>query len=585
MNKLKEYIPLLEWLPRYTRRDFRYDLVAGITVCVMLVPQGMAYAMLAGMPPIYGLYGGLVPLFLYAILGTSRQLSIGPVAVSALLVLAGIGQIAEPFSPRYIELVILTGFLIGILKVILSGLKMGFLVNFLSHPVMAGFTSAAAVIIGISQLKYLLGIDIPRQEVFYDTFFYAVQHLGEIHWLTFVICTGSIALIMLFRKINRKIPGALLVVIAGVLLTRFLHLDQMGVEAVGDVPKGLPDFSLPAWSLANIKAVMPTVITVTIIEIVECLGIAKVLEGKHRNYRVVPNQELLALGISKIGGAFFQALPTSASFTRSAVNNEMGARTGMASVITSILVGLTLAFLTPVFYYLPTAVLAAIVLLAVRSLFDLEEAVFLWKTHRRDFAMMAITFAATLALGIETGVLFGVVLSLLMVIYASSKPHVAVLGRLPETPYFRNISRFPNALQSDEILIVRFDASLYFGNATYFKDVIRELVEKRGTDLKLMILDASAINEIDSTGLRAFEDTLVFLKEKNIEFYVSSVKGPVRDVLAKAGMMEKIGEHNQFMTVNDAVEYYKHRQDKSADDCWSPAALQTNVPDAGSEEA
>jgi SulP family sulfate permease len=582
--KLQRLFPVFEWLPKYQKSDFRKDLVAGITVSVMLVPQGMAYALLAGMPPIYGLYGGLIPLFLYGVMGTSRQMSIGPVAISALLVLAGISQLAEPLSEEYISLVILTGLLIGVTQVILGFLKLGFLVNFLSHPVVAGFTSAAAVIIAVSQLKYLLGFEIPRYEHFYETISYAVTHIGETNLPTVFICLGGILTIVLLRRIKRSIPGALIVVIVGILLVKYLNLDQVGVDVVGRVPKGLPGFIFPEITFLNVKDVMPTVLTVTIIGIVESIGIAKVLESKHRSYRVRANQELFALGFSKIGGAFFQSLPTSGSFTRSAVNNDTGARTGMSSVITSILIAFTLLFLTPLFYYLPTAILAAIIFLAVKSLFDFHEAVHLWNTHRRDFAMMIVTFVMTLFLGIEMGVFVGVVLSLGMIIYSSSKPHVAVLGRLPNSRHFRNISRFPNAIQSDEILIFRFDSSLYFGNATYFRDIIRRLVIEKGNTLKILILEASTINEMDSTGLQALEDVIAYLRDNEVELYLSGVKGPVRDLLTKAEMMGEIGTQNQFMTLHDAVEFYKNKVKEGDLKIWSRDALQTNVEDSNGEK-
>lgn len=571
----KSKAPILQWLPNYKRSDFRGDLIAGLTVGVMLIPQGMAYAMLAGMPPIYGLYGGLIPLFLFAIFGTSRQLSIGPVAISALLVLAGISQIAEPFSEQYISLVILTGLLIGLIQILMSFLKMGFLVNFLSHPVVAGFTSAAAVIILISQLKYLLGFEIPRFEQFYETLGYAFQNLSQINWPTFGFCLAAVVLIFILKRINRNIPGPLIVVVISILLVKFLKLDQVGVAIAGQVPQGLPSIVLPEFSLQNIQLVMPTVLTVTIIGIVESLGIAKMLESKHNNYRVRPNQELFALGISKVGGAFFQALPTSGSFTRSAVNNDSGAKTGMASIFTSILIGLTLLFLTPLFFYLPNAILAAIVIIAVFGLIDIKEAKHLWHLHRGDFYMMLLTFTLTLALGIGEGVLAGVVLSIVLMVYRNSKPHMAVLGRLPDTTYFRNISRFPDALEDDEVIIIRFDAQLYFGNASYFRDTVFEMVSKKGDALECLILDCSSIHDMDSSGLAAFKEVVEKLKSRKVEIFLSGVIGPVRDFLFKAGLIDVIDKKNHFMRIHDALECF-HDMKKGIFNETTPQALQTN---------
>jgi len=573
---IKKYIPILEWLPTYTKSYFKNDFIAGLTVGVMLVPQGMAYALLAGMPPIYGLYSGLVPLFLYAILGTSRQMSVGAVAVSGLLVLAGISQVAEPGTSHYISLVILTGLLVGLLQLFFSIIRLGFLVNFLSHPVIAGFTSAAAIIIAVSQLKYLMGIEIPRFSVLTDTVGFAFQHLSEISWPTFFLCIGGIALMLILKKINKAIPGALITAVLGILLVKIFRLDQQGIDIVEDVPEGLPAFILPEWTMENIRLVIPTVLTVTVIEIVESIGIAKVWEAKHKNYKIDANQELLALGISKIGGAFFQAIPTSGSFTRSAVNSESGAKTQMSSIITAALVALTLLFLTPLFFYLPKAILAAIVLLSVKSLFDLKEAIHLWKTHRGDFLMMLSTFIITLILGIEEGVLAGVVLSVLMVMYRNSQPHIAVLGQLPNTKYFRNINRFPNAIQIPDCAIIRFDSQLFFANSLYFKEFIEQFVQAQSTSLKGLILDASSIHDIDSSGLQALDETYDYLKSKNIQFYIAEAIGPVRDRLYKAHLMEKIGKKNQFMYVQDAVDSFLEQEDK-ATVLWVESAVQTNV--------
>lgn len=574
---LKKYLYILEWLPNYNTGFLKNDLIAGLTVSVMFVPQGMAYALLAGMPPIYGLYGGLLPLFLYALFGTSRHLSVGTVAVSSLLVLAGVSQIAEPFTPTYISLVILTGLLAGVFQAIASFIRLGFLANFLSYPVIAGFTSAAAIIIAASQLKYLLGFDIPRFAALYDTFGYAFQHIGATHWPTFFLCISGIGLILGLKKINKSIPGPLIVVVLGILMIKFLRLDEQGIDIVKGVPEGLPTFLLPEWSMANIKLVFPTVLTVSIMGMVETISIGKVWEAKHKNYKIDANQELLAIGISKIGGAFFQALPTSASFTRSAVNSESGAKTQMSSIFTSLLIALTLLFLTPVFYFLPKAILAAIVLLSVKSLFEYKEAIHLWKTHRGDFCMMLATFLVTLFFGIEEGVLAGVVLSVLMVMYRSAQPHIAVLGQIPHTNYFRNVERFPNAIQIPDCLVIRFDSQLFFGNALYFKEFFEELVVSNNTpELTGIVLDASNINDIDSSGLKALKSTKDYLERANVDFYLSGVIGPVRDSLHKADLIDEIGKENQFMYVQDAIDFHLKRN-TTGKNIWSESAIQTNV--------
>ena len=574
----KSFFPILESLEAYTSRDFTKDLSAGLTVGVMLIPQGMAYALLTGMPPIYGLYGGFIPLLFYAIFGTSRQMSIGPVAISSLLVLAGISQLEDPGSAAYIELVILTGLLVGGAQLLLSFLRMGFLVNFLSHPVLVGFTSAAAVIIGISQLKDLFGFPIPRFSHSYETLFYALQHLGETNFLSLGFCLGSIVLILFLKRLHALIPGPLIAAVIGTILAWALQLENYGLSLVMDVPSGLPAFSAPVMDWDKIISVLPTVFTVTVICIVESIGIAKVLEAKHQTYEVRPNQELFALGISKLAGAFFQSLVTSGSFSRSAVNDESGAKTGVSSIISALLIALTLLFLTDLVYFLPKAVLAAIILLAIKSLFDLKEAIHLWHTHRRDFWMMMVTFIVTLLLGIGEGVVAGVALSISTVLYRSSRPHLAVLGKLPGTQYYRNIKRFQEAEQSDQVLIIRFDDQLYFGNAAYFKEHIKKLVRQKGAELRLLIMDASSMHDIDSTGIHALEEIHNYLKDRNIRLNLCGVIGPVRDMLFKVHLIDHFGKENFFMYIQNAEEAYYHKVEKK-NEYWNPSAIQTNVKD------
>lgn len=575
---LKRYIPILEWLPQITKKELKGDIIAGLTVWVMIVPQSMAYALLAGMPPIYGLYGAFIPSFLYAFLGTSRQLSLGPAAISSILLLAGVSQIAEPSSPEYISYVIVVGLVVGILQYLASLMRVGFLVNFLSHPVIAGFTSAAAIIIATSQLKYLLGIKIPRFANWMDTWTYAFVHISELHLPTFLLCSACILIIWGLKKISKAIPGALIAVLISILAIHWLKLDELGVEIIGSVPEGLPIFQLPNLTLENAKLVLPTTLTITIISILECISIAKVWERKHRTYKVDANQELFALGISKIVGAFFQAMPSSASFSRSAVNSESGAKTQLSTIITASLVGLTLIFLTPLFYNLPTAALGAIIIVAVLKLFEYQEAKHLWKTHKGDFAMMLLTFIITLLLGIEEGILAGVVFSILLVMYRSAQPHMVVLGQLPDTRFYRNVERFPDAIQLSDCLIARFDSQLFFANAAYFRDTIEQLVLNHSEPLKAFILDASSIHDMDSTGLNTFEEISDFLHERGVQFYVSSIIGPVRDKLYQADLMDKIGKENQFMYIHQAVESYHKRKQNRADN-WKAEAVQTNFED------
>lgn len=567
-----KFIPILDWIKSYNSEDAKGDLNAGITVGIMLIPQGMAYAMLAGLPPIYGLYASLVPLILYAIFGTSRQLAVGPVAMVSLLVLAGVGEIAEVGSDRFIQLAIMTAMAVGLFQFFMGVFRMGFLVNFLSHPVLSGFTSAAALIIGGSQVKSILGIDIPRTNYVHEIVMSTIQKASEIDLFTALIGFGSIATIILLRKLKKTFPSALVVVGLGTLVTYFFNLHESGVAIVGQVPEGLPSFQLTTFTWSDFEAILPTVLVISLVGYMESIAVAKAIANKH-GYKVDPNQELIGLGVANIGGALFQAYPTTGGFSRTAVNDQAGSRTGMASIISAVIIALTVLFLTPLFYYLPKAVLGAIIIVAVAGLFDNHEMKHLWKTDKKDLAMLMATFIATLALGIEEGIAIGVLLSLVMVIYNSTKPHSTELGRLGETKNFRNVNRYKDAKTEEDILVYRFDSELYFANVEHFRSAIDDLIYEKGEGLELVVLDASAINSVDSTGVHALEELIKDLGEKDIELYFAGAIGPVRDKLKISGITDGLTISNFYFDVSDAIEAFKAGHQK--DHIYSP--VQTNL--------
>ncbi len=551
--------------------------MAGLTVGVMLIPQGMAYGMLAGLPPIYGLYASIVPLFLYAFLGTSRQLSVGPVALVSLLVIAGISQLgAEPGSDTFVALAVSVALIAGIIQVLLGIFRLGFLVNFLSHPVIAGFTSAAALIIGFSQVKHLLGIKAAMGNDFVSIIRDTALNIGQTHLPTLLIGAGGVAFILIIRHINKLFPVGLAAIAISTLLVWATGLNNSGVAILGEVPQGLPAFSWPQLDGATFRELLPLSLTICLISFIESLAIARTLEARHKDYRIVPNQELIALGVAKVAGAFFQAFPTTGSFTRSAVNDDAGARTGLSSIFSALFIGLILLLFTPLFYYMPKAVLASVVAAAVIPLINYREAIHLWHTDRRDWLAMLVTFGATLALGIQNGILSGVVLSLALMIYRNSRPHVAVLGQLPGSTHYRNIDRFEEAIRHDALLIVRFDAQLYFGNATYFRETIETLVEEHDNQLKVLVLDASGIHDADSSGIQAFEEVLDFLQSRNIKLFLAGAIGPVRDIFQKNDLPERIGVEQHFLDVHSAVEAFR-KGESSYSAPHATAALQTNV--------
>lgn len=570
----KTYLPIAQWLPEYKRSYLTKDLMAGLTVGIVLVPQGMAYAMIAGLPPIYGLYAGIVPMFLYSLFGTSRQLSVGPVALVSLLVLSGLSNYAEAGSETFIAMAIATSLLAGLFQVLLGVFRLGFMVNFLSHPVVSGFTSAAAILIIFSQLRNLSGIPIDQSNHIQYILADLVDNMRGVHWLTLLMGVGSVVFLLVMRRISPRIPAALLIIIIGIMLTQWLALK---LDIVGPVPKGLPGFNLPFLSIDVLIQILPLSLTIGFISFVESIAIAKTMDSRNEDQpQVDPNQELIALGICKIGGSFFQSYPSTGSFSRSAINESSGAKTSMASIFAALLLVLVLLFFTSWFYYLPKAVLAAITVVSVLGLFDYREAIYLWRTDRRDWLILLTTFAVTLTFGIQPGILAGVILSLALMVYHNSKPHVAVLGRIPDTRYFRNIKRFPDAIQYSGMMVVRFDAQLYFGNATYFLDTIKKLVIDHPDRIDIIVLDASSIHDIDSSGIQVLQRLHRWLQERHTEFALAGVIGPVRDLFHKAGLIDEIGEENFFMYVYDAVNVL-HSSTQGNKEDWTSKAIQTNV--------
>lgn len=572
---LSRWIPALEWMPNYSTSFLKGDMIAGLTVGIMLIPQGMAYAMIAGMPPIYGLYASTIPLIIYALLGTSRQLAVGPVAMVSLLTASGVAALAETGSEAYIIWAIALAFLVGLMQAALGLFRLGFLVTFLSHPVISGFTSAAALIIGISQFKHILGVSIPRAEHIYETVFNLVEKIPQTNIYTLGIGVLSVVLMVVLRRINKSFPGALVVVLLGVLAVYAFGLDNSGVKIIGDIPAGFPSVTLEGVSWDKWLTLLPLAATISLVSFMESISVAKAIQAKHRNYHVDANKELIALGAANIGGSLFQGFPVTGGFSRTAVNDQAGAKTGMASLISAVLIILTLLFLTPLFYYLPNAVLGAIIVVAVAGLFDYKEAIHLWKVDKQDFIMLAVTFVSTLLLGIELGIALGVGLSLAAVIYQTTRPHMAELGRIPGRSFYKNIDRFPELEVRDDVLIVRFDARLYFANSPYFKEKMEDLIDSKGDKLRLVVLDADSINGMDSTGVLAVEELVRYCRNKNVSFAFVGAKGPVRDILFKSGLLDIIGQDQCYMLIEDAVNAHDQKDDEKEGKA-SRYSLQTN---------
>lgn len=559
--------PIVRWLPSYDTGKFKKDLPAGLTTAVLLIPQGMAYAMLAGLPPITGLYAALVPLFLYALLGTSRQLAIGPVAADSLLVGVAVMAMAEQGSDEYASLVLLLCALVGVIQFVLGLVRAGRLVSFLSQPVISGFMSAAALVIFTSQAKYLLGVPIPSTPRLHDWARQAIGHIGATHALTLAIGVAASLVLVVLRRRKSKVPGALAVVVLGTFASWAFGFEAQGVAVVGAVPAGLPAFALPIWETSSVVALLPAAFGIALVGYMEAIGVGKEFARKRR-YSIDAGQELFALGTCNAVGSCFGGYPVTAGLSRSAVHADAGATTQMAGIITGIALCLSLLFLTPLFHHLPLSILAAIVMTAVLRLIDVKGLRRLWRVRRSDAVLFVFTFAVTCFVGMQSGIAAGVAASLVLFVQRTTQPHHAVLGRLQGTQNYRNLRYFPEAIVTPGVAIWRFDASFYFANADFFRDQVDSLLA--GGDehkaVRALVLDASGINDLDASGESMLQGIVKRLGETDILLRMANVKGPVRHVMARGGLRDAIGEENFFFSVHEAVVSAENALSQSQND-------------------
>ncbi|XP_047316218.1 probable sulfate transporter 4.2 [Impatiens glandulifera] len=564
------FFPCSRWIRTYKWHDYlQVDLMAGLTVGVMIVPQSMSYAKLAGLEPIYGLYSGFMPVFVYAVFGSSRQLAVGPVALVSLLVSNVLGNIVDSSDELYTELAILLALMVGILECIMGLLRLGWIIRFISHSVISGFTTASAIVIALSQAKYFLGYDITRSSEIIPVIKSIVSGIDQFTWQPFVMGSIILAILLTMKHLGKtrkylrflRAAGPLTAVVLGTAFVKIFHPSSISV--VGDIPQGLPKFSVPK-AFDHITSLIPTALLITSVAILESVGIAKALAAKN-GYELDSNQELFGLGVANVVGSFFSSYPTTGSFSRSAVNHESGARTGLSGVVTGIIMGSALMFLTDLFENIPQCALAAIVISAVIGLVDYDEAIFLWRVDKKDFVLWSITAAITLFIGIEIGVLVGVGVSLAFVIHESANPHVAVLGRLPGTTIYRNIQQYPEAYTYNGIVIVRIDAPIYFANTSYIKDRLREYefhckddgFTKRGPEVEqihFVVIEMAPVTYIDSSAVQALKDLQQEYESRDIKMAIANPNKEVLMTLSKSGLVDKIGKEWCFVRVHDAVQ-------------------------------
>lgn len=536
---------------KYSFRGFRTDLLTALVIAVVLIPQSLAYAFLAGLDPIYGLYGSIIPLIIYPFIGTSMFLSVGPVAIIALLVLSAASGYAEPGTELYLKIVLLLALLSGLFQILFSLFRLGSLSNFLAKPVLNGFISAAAIIIIFSQFSNLTSVKVARASNFISIFKDALQTISIANPYSLCMGIGGIMLIIAFKNWKKSIPGALVAVVVGIAAVILFDLDLKGVPIIGELPSGLPFLKYDFVDPLLIKDLLPSAFVIALICFISSYSIAKSFEEYQRT-KINANRELLALGVAKVVGSFFLTMPSSSSFSRSAINAESKVASGVSNFLVAMIICLTLLFFGRIFYYLPYPILGAIIISSVYGLVKWDYVKKLWRLDRREFWVCVLTFVFTLTFGIIKGILIGIGLSLFLVIQKMSTPHYAVLGRLKGTNSFRNIKRFPEAQQLSEILIVRYDQDLFFGNMDHFYDSMIEELNKEEA-ISRFILHIGSIQSIDGTSMERLTELIQYCHKREIIFQFTNVSGPIRDLFDKNDFYSALGNSNFHLTIAHAL--------------------------------
>ena len=569
---LERYLPILQWLRTYNRGTLTNDLVAALIVTIMLIPQSLAYALLAGLPAEVGLYASILPLVAYAIFGTSRTLAVGPVAVVSLMTAAAVGNLALSGTAEYLTAAIALAFISGLMLILMGVLRLGMLANFLSHPVISGFITASGIIIAASQVKHILGVNASGHNLL-ELLTSIVEHSSELHWPTLIIGVSATAFLFWVRKnlkplliksgMNSRMAdilakaGPVAAVAATTLVTFLLHLDQGGVKVVGDVPTGLPGFALPNFDSDLWQQLFISALLISVVGFVESVSVAQTLAAKRRQ-RIDPNQELIGLGASNVASSVSGGFPVTGGFSRSVVNFDAGAETPAAGAFTAVGIALATLLLTPLLFFLPKATLAATIIVAVLSLVDLGALKRTWAYSRPDFIAMAATILLTLISGVEAGIIAGVSLSILLYLHRTSKPHSALVGRVPGTEHFRNVERFDVEIDR-RVLTLRIDESLYFANARYLEDRVYDLISAN-KEVKDFVLMCPAVNLIDASALESLEAINQRLKDSGVSFHLSEVKGPVMDRLKRSHFLDELSG-KVFLSQYEAWETLRTHDD------------------------
>ena len=574
-HSIKRYLPILVWIRRYDRSRFTDDSIAAVIVSIMIIPQSLAYAMVADLPPQTGLYAAMLGLLAYTVFGSSSTLSVGPVAVLSLMTAAALGKLAIPDPQAYLVAAAALAFMSGGILLALGALRMGFMVNFISQPVVSAFITASGIIIAFSQLRHLFGVEASGENLV-ELLPALASALPSTNWMTFLLGIAAMALIFFCSRLLKPLllairvsdriattvsrSGPIIAAVSMALTTWLLRLDEQGVQLLGSVPAGLPHMQAPVMSFELLRSLWGSALLIAIIGFVSAVSVAQMTAARRRE-RINLDQELISLGAANIGSAFGGGFPITGGFSRSVVNFQAGAATPMAGTITALLIALVALIFTPALYWLPRVCLAAIILVAVFPLIDFSMVWRSWRYSKSDFLAVVLTLSLTLLIGVEIGIAAGVMTSIFTHLYKTSQPNVAVVGRVPGTEHFRSVQRH-KVETFESLLSIRVDESLYFANSRYLEELIYRLVSKK-PNLENVILMCTAVNEIDLSAVDALNSINQTLDELGIKLHLSEVKGPIMDRLASTGFFETLTGHN-YLSHNQAVEDLR-KPEESAD--------------------
>ena len=553
-NVLKKIIPILKWLPKYKRKNLHYDFFAGINVGILLIPQGMAYALIAGLPPIYGLYAALTPQIVYAILGTSRQLSVGPVAIDSLIVASGLGIISILSPEQYILMAISLAFIVGSFQIIMALFRFSFIATLLCKPVINGFISALAIIIGFGQLKYLLGIPISQTSLIQNILIDIFNNINQINLSSLLLGLSSILIIIFFKKFRPKFPIYFTILILGTFVSYIFKFNKLEIQVVGNIPKGLPEFKIPVLNYDIFFDLFNIGTTLAILGYIHAISIAKKIEEKHNYYKIDTNQELFAIGMSNIIGSLFQSYPVTGGLSRSAVNEESGAISGISAIISSFVVALIIIFFTPYLFHLPKTILSSIIIVAVINLVDYKFPRKLFSNFKNEFFLLIITFFTTIFFGIIEGIILGFFISLVIIISKFNKPGLTLYKKIK---YLLNsksvVSISEKKIKESNVLILELKGQLFFGNLNYLKSFI----DKQNIDnsfIKTLILDIENLYHIDNSGIELLYQIINSLNNKKIRVIISGFNKSKKGFKFEKNLIRSIKKEDIFVSIDKVLD-------------------------------